>query len=250
VLPSDPEIRTVSRRPARAAEGQDDVASVPADEVVEDGRGAIDPAGEHLGASGDPGEKGRMGDAIVAMGDTDPAALEVDGAPGCHRFPLGGAERREDLAVLRARAWSLAARLAERNGIGELVAPLEENGLGFVVRDVPDASLAGQLDEDSVAKLSMLWWTLAACAEITVAPLEAILAVVAEGSVLERALASQDAGLLFESVWTLDPGHVGYRLWRTFDDRDWQDLLALMETYRAMHRAAGESGIDLWSVQQ
>ena len=84
---------------------------------------------------------------------------------------------------------------------------------------------------------------------MAVAPLEVILAVITGGSVLERALTSQDAGLLFESVWTLDPGHAGYRLWRNLDDQDWEDLLALMDTYRAMHRAAHDSGADLWSVQ-
>jgi hypothetical protein len=56
----------------------------------------------------------------------------------------------------------------------------------------------------------------------------------------------QDAGLLFASVWTLDPGHTAYRLWRCLDERDWQDLLALMETYRALHKQAALSGQNLW----
>ncbi|MES9972329.1 MAG: ParB family protein, partial [Candidatus Thiodiazotropha sp.] len=36
-----------------------------------------------------------------------------------------------DLKSLRARAWTLAFRLAQRNGIGELVEPLSGKGLGF-----------------------------------------------------------------------------------------------------------------------
>jgi hypothetical protein len=91
-----------------------------------------------------------------------------------------------------------------------------------------------------------VWWQLAACAEITVAPLDCILPLVEEGSVLRRALEDQDAGLLFDSVWTLDPGNTGYRLWRRLDDRAWQDLCGLMDTYRALHNLAEATGSPLW----
>jgi len=103
-----------------------------------------------------------------------------------------------------------------------------------------------RLDADTLAQISMLWWQLAACAEMTVAPVEQLLPVLAEGCVLRRALEEQDAALLFASVWTLDPGHTGYRLWRRLEDRDWQDLLDLMATYRALHRAAEQADTALW----
>lgn len=151
-----------------------------------------------------------------------------------------------DLKSLRARAWTLAARLARRNGIGDLVAPLSGKGLGFVLRDVPDSSLADQLDTDTLGQISMLWWHLAACAEMTVAPLDAVVVTLADDSILRQALENQDAGLLFNSVWTLDPGHTGYRLWRQLGEQDWQDLLNLMDTYRRIHRAAEASQIRLW----
>ena len=151
-----------------------------------------------------------------------------------------------DLKSLRARAWTLAARLAQRNGIGGLVAPLSGKGLGFILRDVPDSSLADQLDADTLGQVSMLWWHLAACAEMTVAPLDAVIATLSDDSILRQALVNQDAGLLFNSVWTLDPGHTGYRLWRQIGDQDWQDLLNLMDTYRRIHRAAEASQIRLW----
>ena len=152
----------------------------------------------------------------------------------------------KDLKSLRARAWTLAARLAQRHGIGELIAPLPSQGLGFVLRDVPDPALAEQLDDETLSRLSLLWWHLAACAEMTVAPVEAILATLAGDSVLRRALETEDAGLLFASVWTLDPGHLGFRLWRLLDARDWQDLLDLMATYRALHQVAESSHTELW----
>jgi hypothetical protein len=92
----------------------------------------------------------------------------------------------------------------------------------------------------------MVWWHLAACAELTVAPLEALLPALPGESVLKRALTEQDAGLLFASIWTLDPGHAGYRLWRRLDEHDWQDLLGLMEAYRTLHRVAEDHGQPLW----
>jgi len=154
---------------------------------------------------------------------------------------------RVDLKSLRARLWTLASRIAQRNGLGDLVEPISGRGLGFVLQDVPDPALVDQLDEDALAQVSMVWWYLAACAELTVAPLDALLPALPEESVLRRALVDQDAGLLFASVWTLDPGQMGYRLWRRLDDRDWQDLLALMDTYRALRRTAAPDDKALWS---
>ncbi len=151
-----------------------------------------------------------------------------------------------DLKSLRGRAWTLAARLAQRNGIGELVEPLPSKGLGFVLQDVPDPALAEQLDEESLSQISMLWWQLAACAELTYAPLASILPLLPDDSILRRALEKQDADLLFKSIWTLDPGHTGYRLWRPLSDRDWSDLIHLMDTYRCIRRTAADTGTELW----
>ena len=140
----------------------------------------------------------------------------------------------------------MAMRLAQRNGLGELVEPLSGKGLGFVLRDVPDPALAEQLDEESLSQLSMLWWQLAACAELTYAPLESILPLLPEDSILRRALEAQDADLLFKNIWTLDPGHTGYRLWWPLNDRDWRDLIHLMDTYRRIRTIAADSGARFW----
>jgi len=151
-----------------------------------------------------------------------------------------------DLKSLRGRAWTLAARLAQRNGMADLVEAVSGKGLGFILRDVPDPTLADQLDEDSLSQLTMLWWQLAACAEMTFAPLEAMLPLLPDESILRRALETEDADLLFSSIWTLDPGHTGYRLWRPLEDRDWRDLLALMDTYRRIRRLAADTGVSVW----
>jgi len=154
--------------------------------------------------------------------------------------------RPNDLKSLRGRAWTLAARLAQRNGIGDLVIPLSGRGLGFVLRDVPDPVLADQLDEDALAQVCILWWQLAACSEMTFAPIESIAPTLPSDSVLRRAIEDQDAELLFNSIWTLDPGHTGYRLWQSLHDRDWRDLLNLMDTYRSIRHLAAETGTAIW----
>jgi len=157
-----------------------------------------------------------------------------------------GPSRPTDLKSLRGRAWTLAARLAQRNGIGELVVPLSGKGLGYVLSDVPDHALADQLDEDALAQVSLLWWQLAACAEMTFAPIESIVPTLPADSVLRRALEAQDAELLFNNIWTLDPGHIGYRIWNALHDRDWRDLLNLMDTYRCIRHLAAETGTAIW----
>ncbi len=154
--------------------------------------------------------------------------------------------RPVDLKSLRGRAWTLATRLAQRNGIKDLVEPLSGKGLGFVLRDVPDPSLADQLDEDALAQICILWWQLAACSEMTFAPLESIVPILPADSVLRRALEEEDAELLFNSIWTLDPGHTGYRLWQSLHDQDWRDLVNLMDTYRHIRQLAAETGIAIW----
>ena len=151
-----------------------------------------------------------------------------------------------DLKSLRGRAWTLAARLAQRNGIGDLVIPLSGKGLGFVLRDVPNPVLADQLDENALAQVYILWWQLAACSEMTFAPIESITPTLPSDSILRRAIEGQDAELLFNSIWTLDPGHTGYRLWQSLHERDWRDLLNLMDTYRSIRHLALETGTVIW----
>mgnify|MGYP000087220878 CR=1 FL=1 len=152
----------------------------------------------------------------------------------------------DDLKSLRGRAWTLAARLAQRNGLSDLVEPISGKGLGFILRDVPDPALADQLDDDMLSQVSMVWWHLAASAEMTVAPIELIAPILPVDSVLRRALEQQDAGLLFNSVWTLDPGHTGNQLWRRLGEQDWDDMLHLMYTYRRIHQVAENTETTLW----
>lgn len=178
-------------------------------------------------------------------------ATELDPSSDEPESPIGqifnsSSSSSDDLKSLRGRAWTLAARLAQRNGMSDLVEPISGKGLGFILRDVPDPALADQLDNDSLSQVSMVWWHLAASAEMTVAPVDSIAPTLPADSVLRRALEQQDAGLLFNSVWTLDPGHTGYQLWRCLGEQDWSDMLNLMDTYRSIHHLADNTDTRLW----
>jgi ParB family protein of integrating conjugative element (PFGI_1 class) len=164
--------------------------------------------------------------------------------------PLSNYNMSQDIDTLRTQMWECALALAERNGMADRVIPLPGQGLGFLLCDVPSAELTETLDEELLGQVSSLWWQLAACSEITVAPVEILLTYLKEDSVLYKALATQDAGLLFESVWTLDPGHIGSQLWQQLSDTDWQQLLAMMALYRSIKRLAQEKGSTLWGSSE
>ncbi len=154
--------------------------------------------------------------------------------------------KTNDLQSLRGRAYRLALGLAQRNGLGGLIEPLPGEGLGFLLRDVPPLEVVDALDQDMLGQVSTLWWQLAACSEVTVAPVEYLVGHLAEGTILRQALENQDAGLLFSSVLTLDPGHLGHQLWQQLSDEDWQDLLQLITTYRQIKQLALRTGELLW----
>jgi hypothetical protein len=151
-----------------------------------------------------------------------------------------------DLRSLRAQLWECAAALAEHHGLGEAVIQLQDQGLGLLLVEVPAQELVDTLDPDMLGLVSALWWQLAASAELTVAPIDIVLHYLNESSALYEALASHDAGLLFSSVWTPDPGHMSSLLWQQLNPPDWQVLLRMMETYRAIKQLAYDTGIELW----
>ena len=241
-------------------------------------------AGRPFEATAAPGEgeaerraNGQSFLQTVAAGAHEPLELQASGTPkrwpvknssdaiaDCTAPSAGGQERgettagrvrapavtpsrgQEDIESLRETLWALASGLAERNGLGGLVRRLVGKGTGLVVCDVPDAAVAGRLDSEDLARVSLMWWHLAACAETTVAPPESLLSELPEQSRLRAVLRGADTGKFLDRVWTLDPGQAGFGLWRAVSERDWRDMLALMGAYRAMHRHAAAEGIELW----
>jgi ParB family protein of integrating conjugative element (PFGI_1 class) len=154
---------------------------------------------------------------------------------------------RIPIELLRETAYTLAQRLAERHGIGTLIAPLNDNGLGFVVRDIPPSSVVDQLDDELLAEVSSMWWQLMAFAEMTVAPSELLQTVLDAESALSPAALSGEGHCLSDKVWTVDPAHLAQRFWRQLNHEDWCDWLCLAHNYRELHRMARLLNTPLWS---
>ncbi len=153
---------------------------------------------------------------------------------------------RIPIELLRETAYTLAQRLAERHGIGALIAPLIDNGLGFVVRDIPPSSVVDQLDDDMLAGVSTMWWQLMAFAEMAVAPSELLQTMLDEESALSPAALSGEGHCLSDKVWTVDPAHLAKRFWRQLNHEDWCDWLCLVHNYRELHRMASLLNTPLW----
>lgn len=75
------------------------------------------------------------------------------------------ANEQSELGRLRQRAYQLANQLAHADGLGHLVKPLSEQGLGLVVQDVPDETLTEVLDEDLAQLVTAVWRQLVACSD-------------------------------------------------------------------------------------
>lgn len=164
-------------------------------------------------------------------------------------FELVQQSPAQTISELRVQAAGSASALASHHGLADLIIPTPEAGTGFLLADVLGPELIEQLDEAALGQVSMIWWQLAACAEMTVAPVACLLPYLDATSVLYRALRDADATLLFGAVWTVDPGQVGFRLWRTLSEQDWSDLLSLMSCYRSLHRLAAATNTPLWSTE-
>jgi len=156
-------------------------------------------------------------------------------------------KKRIPIEFLRETAYTLAQRLAERHGIGALIAPLSDNGLGFLVRDIPPASVVDHLDDDLLAQVSSMWWHLMAFAEMAVVPPEVLQTMLDKESDLGLAMLVGESHCLSDKVCTVDPAHLAKRFWRQLNHDDWCDWLCLAHNYRELHRMARLLNTPLWS---
>lgn len=147
---------------------------------------------------------------------------------------------------LRDRLWKCASLLASAHGLDGVVKQTPQEGLGFLVIDVMPTELTDALDQDTQDLVCGVWWQLAASSELTAAPAETIQRHVNPGCPLHQALVTRDMQLLFETVWTSDPGWLSSRVWSLLSPMDWKTLTELMAVYRSIKRLASEAGIDLW----
>jgi len=151
------------------------------------------------------------------------------------------------MALLREMAYALAHRLAERHGIGSLITPLNDNGLGFVVLDIPPAAVLDQLDEELLTEVSSMWWQLVAFAEMAAAPAELLQTLLPKDSAVSRVMLAGEGDCLTDKVCTLDPAQLAMRFWRQLNHEDWCDWLCLAHNYRELHRMARLLNTPLWS---
>lgn len=82
-------------------------------------------------------------------------------AVGNHVNSSLDAKELSELERLRQRA----NQLAHTGGLGLLVKPISEQGLGLVVQDVPDETFSEVLDEDLAQLVAAVWRQLVACSD-------------------------------------------------------------------------------------
>ncbi len=157
--------------------------------------------------------------------------------------------RSIDLKSLRARAWVLATRLAERHGMGHLIKPLSGEGYGYLVIDVLAPNREDLKEAETALRNTTLWWHLVACCEGSSLPLEILKTHLPAASGLRQFCETQDPALLLERVPVLDPSSFGPLLWSQLADADWSDLLGLMDCYRHIRQRAVHPGLTLWQTK-
>ncbi|MCB1738311.1 MAG: ParB N-terminal domain-containing protein [Gammaproteobacteria bacterium] len=170
--------------------------------------------------------------------------IDVNGLTSAYEPPL------QDLKSLRGRAWTLATRLAQRFHLKDLVAPLK-NGFGYIVMDTPDPAALRQAYGDNKAGFEqalVIWGEITAYCEVTVQP--QLHALLQPGAFLE-AIQNDDAYDLATSnrISTYIPYDLGGIVWGRIDDRAWQDLQGLRETYRLLAQNHHLGVWDLWKGQ-
>lgn len=150
------------------------------------------------------------------------------------------------LELLRKTAFELASQLAEGHGIGSLIEPLPDEGLGYLVLDVPPANIIDQLDPDLRAEVLTLWWQLTIFADMAEAPPDALQNRLSEDSELVTAVHERDFARLAERVRPLEASRLAKGFWARLGHEAWCYWLCLAHNYRELQRTAQETGTVLW----
>ena len=148
--------------------------------------------------------------------------------------------------TLRCRAYQLAESLARRYGIAELVTPLPDSGLGFLIKDVPSTDLIERVDDELRASVCTVWWQLLTFSETLSAPNDIVDMHCDQQGELQSILRDGKVRLLFERIWIIDPGNFAAQFWSRLSNQDWCDWLQLANTYRDLHKQSIEQERPLW----
>jgi ParB family protein of integrating conjugative element (PFGI_1 class) len=150
------------------------------------------------------------------------------------------------LELLRKTAFELASQLAQGHGIGSLVEPLPEDGLGYLVLDVPPANVIDQLDPDLRDEVLTLWWQLTIFADMAGAPPDALQDRLCDDSEFAAAVHERDFARLAERVPPLDVSRLAKGFWARLGHETWCYWLCLAHNYRELQRTARETETPLW----
>lgn len=166
----------------------------------------------------------------------------------------------QDVKSLRSRMWTLATRLAQRNGLAECVLTCPK-GCGYLF-DLPSESLyAGEIPTPKEGKRIALWWFLSAVSEqwpydegrLDMAPAlsyheHSRIYPLFEAMVRrDNATAERIVVPLLNNIVTLDIA--SRQLFAVFDDREFELFIRLIETRRALHAQCRRLGNTLvWDL--
>jgi len=172
--------------------------------------------------------------------------------PAIAADPLAGTPPRDaEPNALRACTRTLASRIAKRSAMGEIVVPIGEHGAGYLV----DFVFTGEQD-DAQTKLARatLWWFLATVAEQFHGPRERVARhMPAEWSAkpIGQVITDPDTGrhddLLAEYALIGIGPLMGPLVFAAIDERDWADLIELLQAYRRLKHSVAVTGASLWS---
>lgn len=150
------------------------------------------------------------------------------------------------LELLRKTAFELAGQLAEGHGIGSLIKPLPDEGLGYLVVDVPPANVVDQLDPDLRAEVLTLWWQLMLFADMAEAPSDVLQDRLSDDSELAAAVRDRDLAGLAERIPPLDVPWLAKGFLARLGHEAWCYWLCLAHNYRELQRTARETDTVLW----
>jgi ParB family protein of integrating conjugative element (PFGI_1 class) len=149
--------------------------------------------------------------------------------------------------TLRFQSFSAATAIAARYGMENLVLPLVDTGVGFLVADLPPETIVSNIDNEMRTAVSTMWWQLTAFSEILLAPKSIVEAHLMADSELRAMISGGKIQALFERVWVIDPGNVAERFWARLSAQDWKDWLVLAETHRELHQLSVSKEWPLWA---
>ncbi len=196
------------------------------------------------------GDAGESMDNQEHPGASDPAARILD-MHTVAAAPEGlGLGLPMDPKSLRARMWTLATRLAQRNGL-DGVHPLQR-GIGFFI-DLPAAPLAPRNqspnDDPTTYKRALLWWLLTSLSEQFVHGHDHFRGLVTHNARLFDLVAAieEDEGAAFDQAVAATVGvptidDLGQSLFARLDERDLRDLTMVLTTRCALQVAAERAG--------